>query len=86
MFCFSNCPHSSSDTLEVSSVTAIETASTNKVTQLVVTSPTGSKTSMVLTTTFHLKKKNQHYLVSIELAVKSPPHLEKKKRTHFLTE
>lgn len=56
MFCFSNCPHSSSDTLEVSSVTTIGTASTSKVTQLVATSPTKIKTFMVPITNCHLKK------------------------------
>lgn len=56
MLCFSNCPHSSSDTLEVSSVTNIGTASTSKVTQLVATSPTKIKTFMVPITNCHLKK------------------------------
>lgn len=47
--------HSSSDTLEVSSAAATETASDSKVVT-VGRSATGNMTSMVLTTTCHLRK------------------------------
>lgn len=72
MFCFSNCPHSSSDTLEVSSVTAIETASTNKVTQLVVTSLQEARLPWYLPQLVTSKKKIGISWSLLKLPLKAP--------------